>query len=147
MATNGLWKGAFASSRAFPMRGYFEWTAEPATSKRGSCTATTGCSPQRDQHRRKVGDEWEVSTSIITRQARDTSGKSSPDPGVPRSDVWDEYLAPDKLDDAGKHEMVPLLTVESEKVAGTISSYEVDRRVNNSRTADPTDPTLIQPLD
>jgi hypothetical protein len=30
--------------------------------------------------------------------------------------------------------------------AGEITSYEVDRRVNNSRTVDPADPTLIAPL-
>ena len=60
---------------------------------------------------------------------------------------WDEYLAPVKLDDSGKEEMVALLTAESEKVASTISNYEVDRRVNNSRTVDPTDATLIEPLD
>ena len=30
VATNGLWKGAFASSRCLvPMRGYYEWTGEP----------------------------------------------------------------------------------------------------------------------
>jgi hypothetical protein len=27
-----------------------------------------------------------------------------------------------------------------------MTTYEVDRRVNNSRTVDPADPTLIQPL-
>jgi hypothetical protein len=61
-------------------------------------------------------------------------------------DAWDEYLAPVKLDDDGKQQMVSLLTAESEKVASTISNYEVDRRVNNSRTVDPTDPALIEPL-
>lgn len=35
--------------------------------------------------------------------------------------------------------MIQLLTVESDRVAGTIASYEVDRKVNNTRTADPTD--------
>ena len=61
--------------------------------------------------------------------------------------MWDEYLAPVKLDDSGKQEMVALLTSESEKIASTISDYEVDRRVNNSRTVDPSDPALIEPLD
>jgi len=61
--------------------------------------------------------------------------------------VWDDFLAPVKLDDSGKEEMVALLAAESEKVASTISTYEVDRRVNNSRTVDPTDATLIEPLD
>ena len=61
-------------------------------------------------------------------------------------DVCDDYLAPVKLDDAGKEQMVALLGAESEKVAATISNYEVDRRVNNSRTIDPADASLIEPL-
>nr|WP_282837378.1 hypothetical protein [Microbacterium flavum] len=59
--------------------------------------------------------------------------------------VWDEYLSPGKLDEASKADMVQLLTVESDRVAGTIASYDVDRKV--TRTADPTDPTLIEPLE
>lgn len=48
------------------------------------------------------------------------------------SDVWEEYLSPEKLDDAGKQDMIPVLTAESDRVVGT---------------ADPTDPTLIQPME
>jgi hypothetical protein len=43
--------------------------------------------------------------------------------------------------------MVDFLTTESERTSPGITSYEVDRRVNNSRTIDPGDPTLIDPLD
>ena len=86
--------------------------------------------------------------SIITREARDASGEIHDRmPVFLERDAWDEYLAPVKLDDDGKQQMVALLTAESEKVASTISNYEVDRRVNNSRTVDPGDPTLIEPLD
>lgn len=63
------------------------------------------------------------------------------------SEVCDEYLSLEKVDDAAKADMVQLLTVESDRVAGTITSYDVDRKVNNTRTADPTDPTLIEPLE
>ena len=150
VATNGLWKGAFASSRCLvPMRGYYEWTGEP-----GSKQAFFLHGPQPllaaagIYTARKVGDEWEVSTSIITREARDASGEVHDRmPVFLERDVWDDYLAPVKLDDAGKEEMVALLNAESEKVAATITNYEVDRRVNNSRTVDPEDPTLIEPLE
>ena len=149
VATNGLWKGAFASSRCLvPMRGYYEWTGEPGHKRAfflhgeqpmlaaaGICTA------------RKVDDEWQVSMSIITREARDASGEVHDRmPVFLGRDAWDEYLAPVKLDEAGKAGMLALLDAESEKVAATISNYEVDRRVNNSRTVDPGDPTLIDPL-
>ena len=151
VATNGLWKGAFASSRAlFPMRGYFEWTGTVGNkqphflhSQDGDLLAAAGIYTAR-----KVDDEWQVSASIITRPARDASGEIHDRmPVFLEAAVWDEYLVPNKLDDAGKQDMVQLLTVESDRVAGTITSYDVDRKVNNTRTADPTDPSLIQPLE
>ncbi|HWD63159.1 MAG TPA: SOS response-associated peptidase [Humibacter sp.] len=150
VAGNGLWKGAFASSRAIvPMRGYYEWTGE-AGSKRahflhsgdGGLLAAAGIYTVR-----KIGEEWQVSTAIITREARDASGEIHDRmPVFLERDVWEEFLAPGKLDDGGKQHMVQLLTAESEKVAGTIVGYEVDPRVNNSRTVDPTDPSLVEPL-
>ena len=151
VATNGLWKGAFASSRAlFPMRGYFEWTGTAGNkqphflhSEDGGLLAAAGIYTAR-----KVDDEWQVSASIITRPARDASGEIHDRmPVFLESTGWDEYLSPDKLDDAGKADMVQLLTVESDRVAGTITSYDVDRKVNNTRTADPADPTLIERVD
>ena len=149
VATNGLWKGAFASSRCLvPMRGYYEWTGEPGSKQAwflhgdAPLLAAAGIYTAR-----KVDDEWEVSMSIITREAKDASGEIHDRmPVFLEPDVWDEYLAPVKLDDAGKADMVALLTGESEKVASSISSYEVDRKVNNSRTANPDDATLIEPL-
>ena len=149
VATNGLWKGAFASSRCLvPMRGYYEWTGEPGSKQAwflhgdAPLLAAAGIYTAR-----KVGEEWEVSTSIITREARDASGEVHDRmPVFLERDAWNEYLAPVKLDDAGKAEMLALMTAESERVAASISNYEVDRRVNNSRAVDPADPTLIEPL-
>lgn len=150
VATNGLWKGAFASSRAlFPMRGYFEWTGTAGNkqphflhSSDGGLLAAAGIYTAR-----QVDGEWQVSASIITRPARDASGEIHDRmPVFLESDVWDEYLSPQKLDEGGKVDMIQLLTVESDRVAGTITSYDVDRKVNNTRTVDPTDPTLIEPV-
>lgn len=150
VATNGLWKGAFASGRCIvPMRGYYEWTGEPGHKRafflhgEQPMLAAAGIYTAR-----KVGDEWEVSTSIITREARDASGEVHDRmPVFLDRDVWDEYLDPEKLDEEGKRRMVALLDAESEKVASTIESHEVDRKVNNTRTVDPEDPSLIEPLD
>ncbi|NNC10463.1 SOS response-associated peptidase [Planctomonas sp. JC2975] len=150
VTSNGLWKGAFASSRAIvPMRGYYEWTGEPGHKRAhflhsgdGGLLAAAGIYTVR-----KVDDEWQVSTAIITREARDASGEIHDRmPVFLERDAWDEFLTPDKLDEPGKQNMVQLLTAESEKVAGTVTSYEVDPKVNNSRTADPDDPSLIEPL-
>lgn len=43
-------------------------------------------------------------------------------------DLWDGWLAPDKLED--KDEMVARLTESSDTVAGTLTSYRVSRQVN-----------------
>ncbi|MCS3845050.1 SOS response-associated peptidase [Microbacterium sp. AK031] len=101
VATNGWCKGAFASSRAlFPMRGYFEWTG------------TAGKKRPHILH----------SASIITRPARDASGEIHDRmPVFLESPVCDEYLSPDKLDGAGKQDMIQLLTLESDRVAGRIT--------------------------
>jgi putative SOS response-associated peptidase YedK len=149
VTSNGLWKGAFAASRAIvPMRGYYEWTGEAGHkqphflhSEAGGLLAAAGIYTAR-----KVDDEWVVSTAIITRPARDASGEIHERmPVFLDRDVWEEFLTPDKLDDAAKEHMVQLLTAESDKVAGTITSYEVDPKVNSSRTADPGDASLIEP--
>lgn len=150
VATNGLWKGAFAASRAIvPMRGYYEWTGEPGHKRAhflhaedGSLLAAAGIYTAR-----KVGDDWQVSTAIITREARDASGEIHDRmPVFLERDVWEEFLNPDKLDENGKQNMLGMLTAESEKVSSAITSYEVDPKVNNSRTVDPMDASLIDPL-
>jgi putative SOS response-associated peptidase YedK len=150
VATNGLWKGAFASSRCLvPMRGYYEWTGEagdkqphflhgerPILAAAGLATA------------RKVDDEWVVSTVIVTREARDASGEVHPRmPAFLTREAYDEWLSPAKLaSDADKERMLHLLESVSSEVAASLTGYEVDRRVNNSRTVDPADPGLIAPL-
>lgn len=150
VASSGLWKGAFAASRAIvPMRGYYEWAGEAGKKRAhflhshdGGLLAAAGIYTVR-----KVDDEWQVSTAIITREARDASGEIHDRmPVFLHRDTWDEFLAPDRLDEAGKQNMVQLLTAESERLARTITGYEVDPRVNNSRTVDPEDPSLIEPL-
>ncbi|GAB3389131.1 SOS response-associated peptidase [Humibacter soli] len=150
VSTNGMWKGAFASSRALvPMRGYYEWTGEAGHKQPHFLHAADGglLTAAGIYTARKVDDEWQVSTAIITREARDASGEVHDRmPVFLERDVWDEYLQPVKLDDAGKEDLVQLLTAESEKVAKSITSYKVDPKVNNSRTADPQDASLIEPL-
>ena len=151
VATNGLWKGAFASGRCIvPMHGYYEWTGEPGHKQahflRGSddLLAAAGISTAR-----KLDDgSWQVSTSIITREARDASGEIHDRmPVYLPLDAVDRYLDPAKLDAGGMQAMVDFLIEASDKVAPTIIEYEVDPRVNNQRRIDPTDPTLIEPLD
>lgn len=154
VATNGLWKGAFASSRCIvPMRGYYEWSEVDENGKTlkqphfihgdASVLAAAGLYTAR-----KVNDEWVVSTAIITREARDASGEVHDRmPAFLTPDVYDEWLNPAKLSsDAEREHVLSMLQDASARVASTITTYEVDRRVNNSRTVDPLDPGIIEPV-
>ncbi|MWV51184.1 SOS response-associated peptidase [Rathayibacter sp. VKM Ac-2803] len=147
VASNGLFRSAFAKQRAIvPMRGYYEWEAredgkqpfflhgdEPILAAAGLYTA------------RKVAEEWQVSFTIITREARDASGDVHDRmPVFLTPDVRDEWLDPTPL--ASTEEMLATLDRASVAVAATITAYPVDRRVNNSRTVDRHDPGLLTPL-
>jgi putative SOS response-associated peptidase YedK len=145
VATNGLWKNAFASSRCIvPMRGYYEWSEIELDGKKAkqphfihgtsNTLAAAGIYTAR-----KVDDRWVVSTAIVTREARDASGEIHDRmPVFLTADIWDEWLNPQKLaTDAEREHMLSVLQDVSNNVASTITTFEVDRRVNNSRTVDP----------
>jgi putative SOS response-associated peptidase YedK len=147
VASNGLFRGAFAKQRAIvPMRGYYEWEAradgkqpwflhgeEPILAAAGLYAA------------RKEGDEWRVSFTIITREARDASGEVHDRmPVFLTPDVRDAWLSPEPL--TSSEEMLATLDRASVAVASTITAYPVDRRVNNARTVDRHDPGLLDPV-
>jgi putative SOS response-associated peptidase YedK len=154
VATNGLWKGAFSGSRCIvPMRGYYEWQDIELDGKKikqphfihGESEILAGAGIHTV---RKVEDEWIVSTAIITREARDASGEVHDRmPVFLTPDVYDEWLNPAKLTtDPEREHLLSLLHGVSDSIASTITTYEVDRKVNNTRTADPFDAALITPL-
>jgi len=149
LATSGLWKRAFAGSRCLvPMRGYYEWSERDGLKiphflhGQGEVLAAAGIVAVR-----KVEEEWVVSTAIVTREARDASGEVHDRmPVFLEREEWDDWLNPATLDAAGMDEALARIAASSERVAATVSEYEVDRRVNSSRTADPDDAALIAPL-
>ncbi|HTL42529.1 MAG TPA: SOS response-associated peptidase [Pseudolysinimonas sp.] len=159
VATSGMWKGALSSSRCIvPMRGYYEWTERATTGAKPvkipyflhgqtPMLAAAGLATARKVPDAAGGDEWEVSTAIITREARDASGEVHERmPAFLTPDQFDRWLDPEKLtDEARRDELLAMLDSASTKVAASITTYEVDRRVNNSRTVDPQDATLIDP--
>lgn len=129
VATNGLWKGAFASTRCIvPMNGYYEWTEREVSGKSvkiphfihgPGLLAAAGIYTAR-----KVGEDWEVSTSIITREARDASGEL--DDRMPvflEPEVFDRWLEPLKWDDGQKDDALKMLMTVSHEVAATITTY------------------------
>jgi putative SOS response-associated peptidase YedK len=159
VATNGMWKNAFAAHRCIvPMRGYYEWTGEAGNKQahflhgQVPMMAAAGIFTARKvpdvSGAARGADAWVVSTAIITREARDASGDVHDRmPVFLQPEVYDRWLDADRLaDDVQKDDMLAMLHHVSTGQAGTISSYLVDRRVNNSRTVDPRDSTLIEPL-
>jgi putative SOS response-associated peptidase YedK len=62
-------------------------------------------------------------------------------------DVWDRWLSPTKLAGTAGEEMLAMLDRSSLAVARTMTTYPVDRKVNNVRTVDPADPSVIEPID
>ncbi|QWT23827.1 SOS response-associated peptidase [Subtercola sp. PAMC28395] len=164
VATNGMFRSAFASSRCLvPMTGYYEWQAvsdgkQPYFIHAGagagvgveSTSASRLLAAAGLYSARKLDDEWAVTFTIITREARDASGEVHDRmPVFLTPDAWDAWLDPRKIEanSAGQGAILDLLDRSSTAVASTITTYAVDRRVNNSRTLDSSDATLIEPLD
>ena len=159
LATNGLWKRAFAGSRCLvPMRGYYEWTERdglkiPHFLHGGDdLLAAAGIFAVRKVAVPGADEQWQVSAAIVTREARDASGTVHDRmPLFLDRDEYDSWLNPAPLDDAGSNgagaaEMLAHVIAVSDRIAGSVQEYEVDRRVNNSRTADPADAGLIAPV-
>ena len=151
VAEKGLWKGAFMAARCIvPMRGYYEFTGEPgAKIPHFIQGGTEQLAAAGLVAALKVDDEWELTAAIITREARDASGEVHDRmPAFLSPDVYDAWLDPQKVEDPGHvQELLTMLEAVSTEEARTMRTHVVDRKVNNTRTADPTDPTNIEPVD
>lgn len=155
VTTSGMWKGAFAASRCIvPMRGYYEWQERDSVKYPyfihgpGPLLAAAGLATARKVTSSAGADEWVVSTAIITREARDASGEVHDRmPAFLEPAMYDRWLDSEKItDEAQRDELLAMLEGVSSEVATTVTAHEVDRRVNNSRTADPQDAGLIDPV-
>ncbi len=149
VATNGMFRSAFAGQRCIvPMSGYFEWEdredgKQPffIHSDDAGTLAAAGLYAAR-----KEGEEWKVTFTIITREARDASGEIHDRmPVFLTPDVRDQWLSVEKL--TGKESALAMLEDASAAIAKTITTYPVSRRVNNVRTLTRTDETLIEPIE
>lgn len=150
-ATNGMFRAAFASSRAVvPMSGYYEWVDTESGKQPYYVHAT-------DEHQlhaaglttatKNDDGEWDVSFTIITREARDAAGDVHDRmPAFLEEELMTEWLAPGKLDADARDRLHGALGAVSERLAAELVTQPVDRAVNNVRTLDRTDPSLIAPL-
>jgi len=148
--TGGMWRGALNGARAaVPMSGYVEfYTAEDGKktpvflhSDRPLLAAALYAGKQDET------GQWQHTFSIVTRTARDHSGEihdRMPCFIDQRSPFLDHWLSPERPENP--QGLVDELTAESEKIAPTLTSYEISRRFNNTRTARRDDSTLLDPV-
>lgn len=143
----GFWAPTFSAARCIvPMRGYFEWTGEKGDK--------TPHFLHSDGLLSAAGLTWSMELPngersrcfvLITREARDASGNVHDRmPAFLTPDTWDAWLTPEKLTGEVKAETLAILDHTSNDVASTIREHIVDRKVNNSLTANASDSTLIQ---
>jgi putative SOS response-associated peptidase YedK len=152
VSTNGLFRNAFAQRRCIvPMNGYYEWEATEHGKQPHYIHAPESVLAAAGLYEvRKVGEEWSVSFTIITREAADASGDVHDRmPVFLTPDAWEPWVEPIKLEKTDeKEELLAMLDRSSLAVASTITTYPVSKRVNNVRDTSVAkdDPTLIEPL-
>jgi putative SOS response-associated peptidase YedK len=152
VTTNGMFKGSFTSQRVVvPMTGYYEWVEQEDGTKqpyfvhpeKGGLLNAAGLAAAR-----KDGDDWQVTFTIITREAKDAAGDVHDRmPAYLPDEKVGEWIAPGKLDDDEKADLHQGLGEVSEEIAKTLVTYPVSREVNNARKIDRTDPSLIKPIE
>lgn len=149
--TSGMWRGALNGSRAVvPQTSYFEWYQAADGGKQPILLHADGPLAAAALYgaKREADGTWTHTFSIVTREARDASGEvhERMPAFIPLdSELFQRWISPEKPDDPA--ELVDELMAESERVAGTVTSYPVSRRVNSVRTAKADDPTLIEPIE
>ena len=154
IATNGMFRGPFSSGRAVvPMTGYYEWVEAEDGGKDpffihhpdGELLHAAGLTAARKS---EDGEGWDVTFTIVTREARDAGGEVHDRmPVFLTKEAAGEWLAPGKLEAEQKDPLLAMIDEVSATVAGRLETYAVDRQVNNVRTLDRTDPSLIAPLE
>jgi putative SOS response-associated peptidase YedK len=91
---------------------------------------------------------WDVSFTIITREAKDAAGDVHDRmPAFLDEELMGEWLAPGKLEKDEREHLHGALGEVSEKIAGSLVTHPVDRAVNNVRTLDRKDSSLIAPIE
>lgn len=154
----GFWVGAFSNSRCIvPMApGYFEWTG-PKGSKQPHLIAGDGILAAAGlTWTTDIAGERQRVFVVITREARDASGEIHDRmPAFITDDLRDDWLNPTSLtiqnDSAASKrnrlELLDELDASSSAIAETMRTHLIDPRMNNARTVDRHDPTLLEPID
>ncbi|WP_270410191.1 SOS response-associated peptidase [Brachybacterium paraconglomeratum] len=154
IATNGMFRGPFSSGRAVvPMTGYYEWVGAGDGGKDpffihhpdGELLHAAGLTAVRKS---EDGEGWDVTFTIVTREARDAGGEVHDRmPVFLTEDAVADWIAPGKLESEQKDPLLAQLGDASTAMATELVTVPVDRQVNNVRTLDRNDPSLVAPLE
>lgn len=152
-ATNGMFRGPFSSARAVVlMTSYYEWVEADDCGKdpyiihhpNGKLLHAAGLTAARKAEDR---ESWDITFTIVTREARDAGGEVHDRiPVFLTDEAVGEWLTPGKLAPEQKDPLLAMIDEVSTTVASGLETYAVDRKVNNVRNLDRTDPSLIEPL-
>src|SRR5699024_12276535 len=131
---SGMFPGAFSSARAvLPMTGYYEWVEAAAGGKdpffihhpEGQLLHAAGLTAARKDE----ADVWDISFTVITREARDAGGEVHDRmPAFLTEDALEEWLSPRKLEDDQKAPLLAQLEPVPTAVARQRVSPPADRQ-------------------
>lgn len=141
-----FWRGPFGRSQCIvPMSGYFEWTGTAGSKQSHFLSGNELLSAAGLIWTADVTGVRQRVTMVITRRSQDAAGEIHDRmPAFLDDDLLDAWLDPDPLTDRAKRQQLrDALDLASQRIASTVRSWLVDRRVNSVRSIDPTDPTLI----
>lgn len=147
-----MFRAGFASSRAVvAMTGYYEWV-EMDDGKQPYYVHATGGellhAAGLTTAEQNSDGEWDVSFTIITREAKDAAGDVHDRmPAFLDDELMVDWLAPGKLEKDEREHLHGVLGDVSETVAASLVTHPVDRAVNNVRTLDRSDSALIAPIE
>lgn len=155
-ATNGMFRQSFASKRCLvPMTGYIEWVAEAvpgakkprkqpfaiATTKTPGEQAILAAAGLWAAYRDSDADPWQVTCTVLTREATDASGQVHDRmPVFVQPTLWDWWLDPER---PGQAPDTKQLLETSSEVAAQLTTWKISPAINNTRTIDPHDPELL----
>src|SRR5699024_7649609 len=97
--------------------------------------------------RKDEADVWDISFTVITREARDAGGEGHDRmPAFLTEDALEDWLFPGKLEADEKAPLLAQVESVSTVIAGQKSSRTDDLWYNIERTVDRFDPSLIEEL-
>lgn len=150
-----FWARAFRRARCIvPLTGYYEWTGAKGDKQPHYLYSSTA-----DEHPALLaaaGLTWTVEIAgdrqrvvvIVTRAARDAAGRVHDRmPAMLDQDLRSAWLDPTVLtDQEARTDLIDGLKTSSERLASSVVSHKVDRRVSSVQRIDPRDRTLIDPI-